>query len=702
VRRVLATPIGRLCSGAIVGTLSEPGQFHLHGRMSKRHLLLLAATACVAAAGCDTNYTGAGANCYPGAAFECTCDDGSSGFAVCEDDEIGACSCGSIRPGPDPRPIRLGELLVAPGALTVDTGEPSTFTVTNVGEDNEVYSLTLEEDDTDGQQELYITPHIGSLENVIIKPTEELGYDVSYIPAAGRNGGRVRIVTDAGEAVVEIVVRDSTPDIDGPELVEMGRVALGAHGERSFTVINRGGGTLRIASMEVDDGRREFDFCFRRPGQEVEVCPSQHPDAWPLILDRGESARVYITYTPLDVGADETMFSIRSNDPDESVFSFPVTALATDTCAEVRPTNVDFGEASLGGRATRQVEFSNCSPDRPLRLRDVTLDGDAFALASPFPPELAPGEAISMTVTFAPTQERRYEGTLTLISNDRHSSPHRIPLQGVGVVHNVCPAAVIRARSLETDDEWRMGTLNARPLDTVILDGSLSSDPDAPGQPQNGIARYEWRIVEQPEDSGAALVPNATAPTPNMFLDLHGRYVVELRVYDSQGLETCEPARVTIHALTDEDIHVQLVWHTPGDSDERDDFGSDLDLHFLHPRGRWNFEPWDCHWQNTSPNWGAPGAGDDPGLDIDDTTGAGPENINLTNPEPVEYEIGVFYYSDASFGPSDVTIRVFLGGRLVYEHLDRPLRDQQFWQVAVVDWAELEVRDMDNVFRGFP
>ncbi len=525
---------------------------------------------------------------------------------------------------------------------------------------------------------------------------------MSYIPAAGRDGGRVRVVTDAGEALVEIVVRDSSPDIDGPESLDMGRVALGAHGERSFTVINRGGGPLEIESMEVDDGRREFDFCFRRPGSEVEVCPSEHPNAWPLVLQRGDSTRVYLRYTPAELGEDRAVFSIRSNDPDEPLFSFPVVAVATDTCAQLRPEEIDFGEASLNGRATRPVELSNCSPDRPLRLRDVLIDGGAFSLATAWPEELAPGQAITMTVAFAPDREQRYEGALTIVSNDRHASPHRVPLRGVGVVHNVCPAAVVRARALESDDEWRMGTVNARPLDTVLLDGTLSSDPDAPGLPQGGISRYEWQIVEQPEDSGAALVPNGTAPTPNLFLDLHGRYVIELRVYDNDGLETCEPARITIQALTDEDIHVQLVWHTPADPDERDDFGSDLDLHFVHPRGRWNFEPWDCHWQNTAPNWGAPGPGDDPGLDIDDTTGAGPENINLTNPEPVEYEIGVFYYDDASFGRSDVTIRVFLGGRLVYEHLDRELRDQQFWHAATVDWGELEVRDVDNVFRGFP
>ena len=62
----------------------------------------------------------------------------------------------------------------------------------------------------------------------------------------------------------------------------------------------------------------------------------------------------------------------------------------------------------------------------------------------------------------------------------------------------------------------------------------------------------------------------------------------------------------------------------------------------------------------------------------------------------------MFHYSDLGFGPSNVTVRIYLNGRLAYENIDRTLRDQQFWQVAAVDGATFEVRDLDNIFRGFP
>ena len=51
-------------------------------------------------------------------------------------------------------------------------------------------------------------------------------------------------------------------------------------------------------------------------------------------------------------------------------------------------------------------------------------------------------------------------------------------------------------------------------------------------------------------------------------------------------------------------LAVQLTWHTPADPDETDNFGSDLDLHFLHPNGDWWDIPWDIHWMNLHPDWG--------------------------------------------------------------------------------------------------
>ena len=137
-----------------------------------------------------------------------------------------------------------------------------------------------------------------------------------------------------------------------------------------------------------------------------------------------------------------------------------------------------------------------------------------------------------------------------------------------------------------------------------------------------------------------------------------GEYVIELRVTDSfnESSDVCpEPvARLRIISEPQEDIHLQLVWNTPLDPDQRDLQGADVDLHFLHPAGtRWFGGlqgKYDCYFENTSPDWGIEfNQEDDPSLDIDDTNGAGPENINLNNPQNTDeiggpYRVGVHYY----------------------------------------------------------
>ena len=149
------------------------------------------------------------------------------------------------------------------------------------------------------------------------------------------------------------------------------------------------------------------------------------------------------------------------------------------------------------------------------------------------------------------------------------------------------------------------------------------------------------------------------------------------------------------------------MWNTPGDPNETDigaGRGSDVDLHFVHPNGIWNRSPWDCYWQNKNPNWGDTAIPeDDPSLDIDDTDGAGPENINLNNPESVTYRVGVFYFSDHGYGPANVTVRIYLDGVERFANTFPGLEDRQFWDVARITWPSRDIERISTLHPGgFP
>jgi hypothetical protein len=159
-----------------------------------------------------------------------------------------------------------------------------------------------------------------------------------------------------------------------------------------------------------------------------------------------------------------------------------------------------------------------------------------------------------------------------------------------------------------------------------------------------------------------------------------------------------------VNVVANELIHIELLWDTPNDPDQTDDgpeAGADLDLHFLHPFASgldvdldgqpdgWFDQPFDCFWFNAHPNWASmdPMIDDDPGLDLDDTDGAGPENINLNLPEnAMTYRVGVHYWNDHNFGPSLATVRVYLYSELVFEQAGVELVNHDMWEVATIDW----------------
>jgi len=230
--------------------------------------------------------------------------------------------------------------------------------------------------------------------------------------------------------------------------------------------------------------------------------------------------------------------------------------------------------------------------------------------------------------------------------------------------------------------------------------GSQSSSPGS------AITAYQWSVV-QPPKSMSVFLPSATSPDPSFEVNTAGTYIFSLDVWDEAEQMSKEPATMTVKVVPNEAIHVELLWHNPADTDETDKgigVGADLDLHFLHPMGvqpggpdidldgepdGWFNHPYDCFWFNPFPDWASPDplADDDPGLDRDDTDGAGPENINLNVPEELTYRIGVHYWDDYGFGNAFVVVRVYIDGLLFWESEETELTKLDLWEVAEITWT---------------
>ncbi len=224
--------------------------------------------------------------------------------------------------------------------------------------------------------------------------------------------------------------------------------------------------------------------------------------------------------------------------------------------------------------------------------------------------------------------------------------------------------------------------------------------------PGGVIVTYKWTVT-QPPGSQQVFVPSDSFPNPYFTANVAGQYDFCLEIWEA-GEKSCTADCDTVLVLPEETIHVELLWKTPGDPDETDtgpNAGSDMDLHFAHPMASgsdidcdgvgdpWFSNPFDAFWFNPNPNWNSsnPAVNDDPSLDLDDTDGAGPENLNLDQPEgtvgkPFQYAIGAHHWNSHGYGTSYATINVYIGGVLALQVVDVKMDDLDMWYLGKLNW----------------
>lgn len=593
--------------------------------------------------------------------------------------------------------------------------------------DLKVTGLKLEDRSSANEFELFYENDSGELVSVpgtLTIPQGELAVlAVRYAPVDdtdSADGGSVVLRSndrDNRSAEIPVVTGGQGAEIAlSPRTIDFGEVEAGATAVEPLTINNLGVADLTIYRIAVDDE----EFGARLEGRSILGELDE-----PLVVPPGGKLDIEVTYSPPTQGPDTAELQFTSNDPQQPVANVTLRANGAAPCVQVVPDNVDFGAALLAASVdgpppnVRPVSIESCGTT-PLEITRIEIEGGngAFTVVD-LPdveegaplftlPPMAEGQPLpsqQLQIGFSPTELRAYGGRLLVHSNA--GAPFPVDLFGRGV-DNACPIPEVTTAQYDV-----------RPLDIITLDGTPSNDPG--GQ----VKRWEWTVVARPDGSVSQPVErfadfqrpadggdedDTETPTAQFFVDLAGQYVIELRVYDNLGQVSCDPfavKQITIDAVPDKDLHVQLVWSTPADPDETDSIGTDVDLHVLHENagGVWYADDWDVYFAQVNPEWGAPGPEDNPTLDIDDTNGAGPENVNLNRPEAgVSYEIGALYYrSESTFGladaprhvehPSYVTVRIFAKGELLAEFVDRELtRVNQLWHIATVRWCEDFVR----------
>lgn len=350
------------------------------------------------------------------------------------------------------------------------------------------------------------------------------------------------------------------------------------------------------------------------------------------------------------------------------------TAAAPPPVILCSPLVVNYGVVPIGGSVTEVVQCRNTG-NGLLRVSSYQLQQGSpavFALINSPLMDITPGSSTELHIRYSPGSVAAHSGTMRVHSNDPATPTVSIALMANSYDPNTCPVAAIRTTSPDLS--------RLKPLDTVLLDGRTSSDPD----PGDSIAEYIWAVESRPSGS-TSQIQNPSSATPSFFVDLAGIYRIRLQVRDTRGMLSCQPAYLELNAIPREIIHVQLTWNTNE---------GDMDLHLVRPGGSlWSSG--DCYFSNKTPNWGTFGR---PRLDIDRQRGYGPENINLNDPGTGTYKVYVHYWN--TWGETrtvGVTVRIYIWGNLEKTYTyNWPRADRhKRWHVADIVWngADANVAD---------
>lgn len=502
-----------------------------------------------------------------------------------------------------------------------------------------------------------------------------------------------------------------------PALLDFGPVDFGKCEYKTVALSNWGSAPLTVQGLDLAGLDAQFAAEWLSPAALAGL-NKKGGDQWllatPLVLQGYQSAGLGLRFCPTQAGPIAAKVPLLSNGGPLALEVKATGVKANVPCYSLAGLEkVEFGDVVVGKTGLSSVALQNCGTMDVVvtKLQLVKQGADLSAefavnwksavaagivgpgpISAANPLTLGAGAVVVFELAYSPadiTPDGQVD-TATLTIGFSHGPQTLKTLIGRGVdPKQTCPVAVVQV--VEGNQ--------VVPQTDLHLQGSKSYSPSGAS-----IKKYKWS-VKQPLGSNQPLLPAATFPNPTLTANAAGEYEFCLEVWDQLDQKSCKPSCTTVLVLPDASIHIELLWNTPSDPDQTDSgpaAGADLDLHFAHPLAvggnidcdgggdPWFSNPWDTFWFNPNPAWGEANTADDPSLDLDDTDGAGPENLNVQSSEgtaadPVAYAVGVHYWDDHGYGASEGTVRIYLQGKLFAEFKSQ-LKEGDMWYVGKLHW----------------
>jgi hypothetical protein len=200
-----------------------------------------------------------------------------------------------------------------------------------------------------------------------------------------------------------------------PTSISFGNVAVNQKSTQTVTLANTGTGSLKITRDTV------IGTGFSVRGLTL-----------PLILHAGQSTTFQATFAPAANGSVTGSISIATNNPSDDPATVSLSGTGITLLISVRPISTTFGPDIVGSRTTFPVILRNTSTGS-VTISQATVSGAAFSLSGlSLPYTLAPGKDTNFSVTFAPVEDGRVTGNVSIVSNATNS-PINEPLTGIAI-----------------------------------------------------------------------------------------------------------------------------------------------------------------------------------------------------------------------------------------------------------------------------
>ncbi|MCK6547159.1 choice-of-anchor D domain-containing protein [Myxococcota bacterium] len=406
----------------------------------------------------------------------------------------------------------------------------------------------------------------------------------------------------------------------------------------------------QLATLLSTSGERlsVTDVVFDPPVDAFDARTSDGSTLRGTFVAGGRPVEIVVRYFPTAEGPHDTTMVVRFASTEARV---PIVASGRATrpaSARLSPSTVLFEPAIEVGRdATQLVTVINDGERRGrLSVRGLAAPYSITAPGSGALPALdvEPGESVTVELHFRPTAPGSFDATAELALGDGPAATLTIRGEALAAGALACETLAVGFGDVAR------GVVERRPLRCTVSGGpytlaslALEAPVDTPfsitGAPANG-ARITALDLE--------IVFTASG--------LPATHVATLALTSATGAETriALAGRVVAPAPTSTDLTVVLTWSTDQ---------TDFDLHLVRAPSL-PFSADDCYFERKHVDWGAAGAElDDPFLDTDDTSGLGPETVNLARAAEV-YEVYVQYYghAGATAPPTEVTLTHWLRG----------------------------------------